>query len=214
MGKSQYNSHHGAYAINRSPSKHNKKVQRWTTKKMRQQAESEAEREREGIEEDLIDMKLDLMGFVLGTPSPQYYHARAELLVENGKFGKAAECYEIAGEPEKAKECYIKVADTYVAKNSNTWAAAYYEKAGMKDKAKECYIKAAEVYAADEDYTHAIESYKRANLSLATLPRESQEKLLGLIREGNVEATQGLALLVKNEEEELIFNEARAGLVL
>jgi hypothetical protein len=38
--------------------------------------------------------------------------------------------------------------------------------------------------------------------------------MLELIRTGNVEATQCLASLVKSEEDELIFNEARAGMVL
>jgi hypothetical protein len=84
----------------------------------------------------------------------------------------------------------------------------------MMEKAKECYLKEAEKFMAVEDYTGAVIDYRHANLSLTTIPKEPQEKMLELIRTGNVEATQCLASLVKSEEDELIFNEARAGMVL
>jgi hypothetical protein len=84
----------------------------------------------------------------------------------------------------------------------------------MIDKAKECCLKTANKKIAEGSYESAINYYAQADISLTTLPKETQEKLLKFVMEGNVEATQGLAKLVKSDEDEIIFNEARAGMVL
>jgi tetratricopeptide (TPR) repeat protein len=162
---------------------------------------------------------------------------RAESALTRDDFERAGSYYKHAGEMEKAKECYIKAAERFVAEaeaeektnvgfmavarwsklggGGNYSLAAYnYEKAGEHEKAKECYIKEASELMADGDYVAAVENYKDANLTLTELPKESQEKLLGLVSKGHVAVTQSLAELVKSEEEELMFNEVRAWLVL
>jgi hypothetical protein len=64
------------------------------------------------------------------------------------------------------------------------------------------------------DYGQAISFYKEAYGSLVGIPEKERNALLEQVKSGNVIVIQKLAELVKNEEEELIFNEARAGWVL
>ena len=137
-----------------------------------------------------------------------------EKLVAAGEHRLAAECYEKAGMTNKARGCWLKLAEELVAEGLYNNAAEYCEKVGTMDGASECYIKIADGFVVTGEPIRAIGYYKRANISLTTLPKESQEKLLGLVREGNVAITRGLAKLVETEEDEIIFNEARAGLVL
>jgi len=143
------------------------------------------------------------------------YLRQAEKGIAAGKIGLATEYFEKAGMKDKAKECWLKEAEEYVAKGDYFLAAYCYKNIGRIDKAEGYYLKGADLLIADERYVDALDYYKLANIgSLTGLPKETQEKLLGLVRKGNVKATQGLAKLVKTEEEELIFNEARAGMVL
>ena len=78
----------------------------------------------------------------------------------------------------------------------------------------ESYKTVADILIAKKQYVNAITCFKNAGCSLSTLPKTTLEKLLGLAREGNVRLIQGLAGLVQTEEDEILFNEARAGMVL
>jgi hypothetical protein len=144
--------------------------------------------------------------------------------LSNGDFLGPARAFEKLGDPEAAKQCWKLAGEYFITVKNFYQASDCYEKAGIPEQAKKCrindadeYIKSsvyAEEFNTRESYSKALKIYKTEGCSLSTLPKESQEKILRLVRKGNVEATQCLAELVKTEEEELIFNEARAGLVL
>jgi tetratricopeptide (TPR) repeat protein len=136
----------------------------------------------------------------------------AEECADNRSYSTAGGWYEKAGELDKAKECWIKQAKECASTGNYGTAGDWYEKVGLPDKAVECWTK---VYFDKKDYEGMTTMLcKRADLSLSQIPKGTRGGLLELVRKGNVRATQGLAKLVKNEEDELIFNEARAGLVL
>jgi tetratricopeptide (TPR) repeat protein len=144
----------------------------------------------------------------------EFYIKSAEKWIASRDYDWAADSYMAAGMTEKAKECLIQAAERHIAKKEYGWAAEAYAKVGETEKEKECYLKQAGGFIVSENYTAAVVYYKLANVSLTALPKESLEKILGLVREGNVAVTQGLAAIVKTDEEELMFNEARAGMVL
>jgi tetratricopeptide (TPR) repeat protein len=117
-------------------------------------------------------------------------------------------CTVIKDRVEKAD----KEADSYINRREYGNAVYCYTKAGMTEQ--QAHERVANSAVTKKDYNEAINLYTQANLTLATLTKESQEQLLRFVREGNVTVTQGLAALVQTEEDEIIFNEARAGLVL
>ena len=76
------------------------------------------------------------------------------------------------------------------------------------------YIKTAQFLIKDERYYQAIFMCKKFGVPLSEIPEYERKKMLGLVSNGDVHATQNIAKLVKSEEDELLFNEARAGMVL
>jgi hypothetical protein len=126
---------------------------------------------------------------------------------------------------EDAVESYVKSgltkrqANLLIAKDCESQdkfdtAAKYYKLSRAPKKARECWLKTAEAFISHFQLGSAISTYKTAGVSLSDVPLKEREKLLDKVKEGNIEITQNLASLVENEEEELIFNEARAGMVL
>jgi tetratricopeptide (TPR) repeat protein len=142
----------------------------------------------------------------------EYWVKLAEECAAKGAYHVAEGWYEKIGDTEKAKECCIKQAEACVSTGSYSIAGGWYEKVGLLDKAVECWTK---VYFDKKDYEGMITMLcKRADFSLSQIPKDMRGGLLELVRKGNVRATQSLAKLVKTEEDELMFNEARAGMVL
>jgi hypothetical protein len=75
-------------------------------------------------------------------------------------------------------------------------------------------LEVAKMYLEQGEYGMAVGLYKEAYNSLLEIPENERNALLEQVKSGNVIVTQRLAALVKSEEDELIFNEARAGMVL
>jgi tetratricopeptide (TPR) repeat protein len=168
----------------------------------------------------------------------------AKELVAEKSYDDAARYYEKAYMINKARECWKKEAEKDMSQNFHDSALIAYQKSGLNsDDAtvkviegliekreydgaeiwyvqrlglteKEARLKIAEACFANGIYHDAIAYLKKSDCQLADIPKKIREELLMLVTEGNIEVTQSLASLVKSEEDELIFNEARAGMVL
>jgi hypothetical protein len=115
---------------------------------------------------------------------------------------------------KSSPEYNLAKAEMLVERKRFAEASTCYEKAKEPEKAKECKLKQAELCFDREYYEGMVIWYMEAGISLSEISKDMQKKVLDLIRQGNIEATQGLASLVENEEDEVMFNEARAGMVL
>jgi tetratricopeptide (TPR) repeat protein len=138
----------------------------------------------------------------------------AEFDSKNEHYRQAAEYYEEAGLNEKAKECWIDEARKLVSPrfNMHDEAVECYTKGGFTEQ--ESIIRVAADCLIKNNYCEAAKFYAIGNYSLSDFPKDVREKMLELVKDGNVTATQNIARTVKSEEDEVIFNEARAGLVL
>jgi hypothetical protein len=142
----------------------------------------------------------------------QRYFKAAEKCVAEGEYGEAGGWYKLVEMFDKSREYYAKEAEKSIAKGSYYGAAGWYKLAEMTDKTIACWAK---LYLDKKDYKGMAERLSEyPDFSLSQIPKETQERLLELVRKGNVAITRGLAKLVQTEEDELLFNEARAGLVL
>jgi hypothetical protein len=164
----------------------------------------------------------------------QYLKAAEKGIKDKRMPNEIAEFYLEAGEAEKAKEWAFKAKMHYT-----DWLKRSAEK--QKDKLNDIEVAKTWLERADnlcnkldvkegesaklmlsiarssierKDYDNAIYCYRRTKSSLLSIPAEEREKLLVAVKEGCVNVIQGLAGLVQTEEEELMFNEARVGLVL
>jgi tetratricopeptide (TPR) repeat protein len=115
------------------------------------------------------------------------YYMNAGMTEEEARFKAASR---IAEEEMKSEYSY-----------SN--AVKWYKEAGMPES--EIYTKFGDIYAAEGEIELAIDLYSAAN---------NKQRLFDMMKTGGIELMQKLASLVETEEDEIAFNEARAGWVL
>jgi tetratricopeptide (TPR) repeat protein len=125
-------------------------------------------------------------------------------------FEKSADWYIKAGMTEQ--EADMRVAEQLGTNGAYVLSIAHYEKAGLAEQ--QSVLKVAEHCVHNKDYGNAASFYSILNVSLSDIPQEARENMLKLVTEGNVKAIQEVARMVKTEEEEIMYNEARAGMVL
>jgi tetratricopeptide (TPR) repeat protein len=165
------------------------------------------------------DSRLALIRYMKGASSPEYKIAKAELLFEEKKFVEAADYYRQAGEFDQADRCLIVNGLVLFNKGQVDSAREFYKNndisfSKMQKDVQEKVINFGLVYI-DKGYVDsAITFYGIIGVYISQMPKNVQEKLLKPVREGNVTTTQKLASLVNSEEDEILFNEARAGMVL
>jgi uncharacterized protein HemY len=147
-----------------------------------------------------------------------------DTLISERNYRTAAQVVGRIGDAEKQKE-YFMILGRLEAEHGSYWYAGNnFELAGCMDLAARCYTVAAAQWGsmghqdvADNLRKAAAECFGKlfsAYDSLSELPQKLRDEMLGLVKDGDITATQGLAALVKTEEDELIFNEARARMVL
>jgi tetratricopeptide (TPR) repeat protein len=161
------------------------------------------------------DPRLASIRYRSGASSPEYNRAKADLLFKEKKFIEAANFYRQAGETKAESACMIYAnAQSLVNEERFDAAANCYKQVGETEAANACLISWGLKLMGRGYVDRAFDFYKSNDISLSKMPKEMQEKMLDLVKKGNVKITQNLAKLVKTEEEELMFNEARAGMVL
>jgi hypothetical protein len=138
------------------------------------------------------------------------------------RYGDAAYIHGLLGDYKKARQLLIKDADDILARGGIEWAMTCYKSLMDTKCLKEFFMEAAERIIQNHEirrlslptWYQAITILKEGNFSLSEVSENVRGTLLTLVSEGNIEATQSIAELVKTEDDELMFNEARAGLVL
>jgi tetratricopeptide (TPR) repeat protein len=122
----------------------------------------------------------------------------------------ATKYYTKAGMTEE--QANARAADNLFESGRYEAAAEYYKKIGNTEKGRLSSANWAEQLVAEGKYSDAVGIYKKFGYSLSNVP--NPEKLLEAVKQGSPEAIQKIAELVTSEEDEVIFNEARAGMVL
>jgi tetratricopeptide (TPR) repeat protein len=110
------------------------------------------------------------------------------------------------------EEAEIRIADKLFESGVYESAAKRYETLGNTEKTRLSLVKRAEQLVDDRSYLDAAGIYMTLGYSLSNVP--ISEKLLDIVKQGDPKAIQSLAKLVKTEEDEILFNEARARMVL
>jgi hypothetical protein len=99
----------------------------------------------------------------------------------------------------------LKKAEKYYEQRDYQNALWYYKEVGVPDKEKECWIKLAGEFIDEGGYSSAISIYKNHASSLSEIPQDKLEKVLELVRKGDVGAAQCLAVLIKSEEAVMLY---------
>jgi tetratricopeptide (TPR) repeat protein len=128
-----------------------------------------------------------------------YFLMAAEECIKEGDFWYTGEAYRLAGKKEEAKDYYLMAAKEFAESGNFLDAGRSYGEAGKFKEAAECYAKEGSI----SDIEKLIKQKKI-----------QKKNLFKLVSCGDIKVTQTLAKLVKTEEDELMFNEARAGWVL